>query len=90
MSLRARFTMLLALLGVAVVANLAVAVWSVGLLDREQRWANEQIGRVLQPLHEINRTVWAQAQVVDGPGFGVFAEVVSEGGGPRGGRWRTG
>ncbi len=84
MSLRARFTMLLALLGVAVVANLAVAVWSVGLLDREQRWANEQIGRVLQPLHEINRTVWAQAQVVDGPGFGVFAEVVSEGGDPAG------
>jgi signal transduction histidine kinase len=70
--------MLLALLGLAVVANLAVAVWSVGLLDREQRWANEQIGRVLNPLHEINRTVWAQAQVVGSPGFGVFDEVVAD------------
>ena len=73
MSLRARFRILLSLLGVAVVASLAVAVWSVGLLDREQRWANEQVGLVLSPLHEINRAVWGQAQALGNAGFGVFA-----------------
>lgn len=77
MSLRTRFLLLLALLGLAVVANLGIAVWSVGLLDREQQWANEQIGRFLGPLHRINRAVWAQTQVLGSPGFGYFGEVIA-------------
>ncbi|HZW10099.1 MAG TPA: ATP-binding protein [Phycisphaerales bacterium] len=72
MSLQARFAMLLALLGVAVVANLALSVWSVGLLDREQRWANEQIGTVLGPLHSINRSVWGASELLGSPGIGWF------------------
>jgi signal transduction histidine kinase len=77
MSLRTRFTILLALLGLAVVANLGLAVWSVGLLDRQQSWANEQIGRVLGPLHRINRVVWTQSQVLGKPGFGFYEGVVA-------------
>ena len=76
MTLRARFLLLLTMLGLAVIANLAVAVWSVGLLDRERRWANEQIGLVLLPLHDINRSVWELAQEIGSPGFGVFDDVV--------------
>jgi len=60
MSLQKQFATLLALLGAAVVLNLGISVWSVGLLDREQRWANEQIGTVLGPLHTMNRMVWSQ------------------------------
>lgn len=78
MSLRARFLLLLTLLGVAVVANLAISVWSVGLLDREQRWANEQIGSVLGPLHVINREVWDEAKLLGSPGFGVFDAMGTE------------
>lgn len=70
MSLQARFAVLLALLGVAVVANLAISVWSVGLVDREQRWANEQIGTVLGPLHQINRNVWSASELLGARGIG--------------------
>lgn len=72
MSLLARFAILLALLAAAVIANLAVSVWAVGLLDREQRWANEQIGTVLGPLHRINRGVWSQSRLLGSRGIGWF------------------
>jgi signal transduction histidine kinase len=74
MSLQTQFGLLLALLGAAVVANLAISVWSVGLLDREQRWANEQIGTVLGPLHDINRLAWSQSRLLGQPGIGWFAD----------------
>lgn len=73
MSLQTQFATLLALLGAAVVANLGISVWSVGLLDREQRWANEQIGTVLGPLHQMNREVWLQSSLLGRPGIGWFA-----------------
>ena len=61
MSLHARFLVLLGLLGVAVLASILVTVWSVRLLDREQRRPAEQIGLVLGTLNEVKRTLWDQA-----------------------------
>ncbi|MBK7404797.1 MAG: HAMP domain-containing histidine kinase [Phycisphaerales bacterium] len=54
-------------------ANLAISVWSIGLLDREQRWASEQIGTVLAPLHRLNRAVWSQSRQLGREGFGWFS-----------------
>lgn len=81
MSLKVRFAVLLALLGGAVVANLAISVWSVGLLDREQRWASEQIGTVLGPLHRINRDVWSMGRVLGREGLG-WPDIAGEGSPP--------
>jgi len=61
MSLHARFMLLLGLLGAAVIANIGVTVWSVGLLDREQREPIAQIGSALEILNSTKRTLWEQA-----------------------------
>jgi signal transduction histidine kinase len=61
MSLHARFIVLLAFLGAAVVANIGVTVWSVGLLDREQRRPVQQIGAALLVLNDTKRLLWDQA-----------------------------
>lgn len=61
MSLHQRFLLLLSVLGAAVIANIAVTVWSVGLLDREQRRPVEQIGSVLLVLNDTKRMLWEQA-----------------------------
>ena len=53
--------LLLGLLGAAVVANIGVTVWSVGLLDREQREPISQIGSALEILNSTKRTLWEQA-----------------------------
>ncbi len=68
MSLQRKFALLLVLLGVGVLINIAVAVWSVGLLDREQRWPSEQIGSVLSKLDQVDEALWDQARVL-----GIFA-----------------
>lgn len=61
MSLHTRFLLLLGLLGAAVIANIGVTVWTVGLLDREQRRPIEQIGAALGVLNDTKRILWAQA-----------------------------
>lgn len=53
--------LLLGLLGAAVIANIGVTVWSVGLLDREQREPIAQIGSALEILNSTKRTLWEQA-----------------------------
>lgn len=81
MSLHARFLLLLGLLGAAVIANIGVTVWSVGLLDREQRRPIEQIGSALQVLNQTKRTLWEQAGQV---GFFAPPELASPRGTPTG------
>ena len=61
MSLQRKFGLLLVLLGAGVLVNIAVSVWSVGLLDREQRWPIEQIGSVLGKLNSISSLLWDQS-----------------------------
>ncbi|MDQ7013373.1 MAG: HAMP domain-containing sensor histidine kinase [Planctomycetota bacterium] len=61
MSLHTRFLLLLGLLGAAVIANIGVTVWTVGLLDREQRRPVEQIGSALGVLNDTKRILWDQA-----------------------------
>lgn len=61
MSLHTRFLLLLAMLGAAVLINIGVAVWSVGFVDRQQRWPAEQIASVLGVLNDVKRRLWEQA-----------------------------
>lgn len=55
MSIRAKFSVLLAILGLTLGANVALSVWSIRFLERELAWPLESMQPVLAALHHVKR-----------------------------------
>jgi len=69
MSLRTKFALLLATLGIAVAIMLATALWSFAVLDREMGGSLQSIESVLGGLNRLKRTFEAQAELVGAATF---------------------
>lgn len=61
MTLRAKFFVVLTLLGLTLGANVALSVWSIRFLERELAWPLRSAQPVLSGLHRIKRLGEAQA-----------------------------
>jgi signal transduction histidine kinase len=70
MSLRSKFFIVLALLGVTLGANVVLSVWSIRFLERELAWSMRSSQPVLKGLYDIKRLGELQAQEL---GVGRFA-----------------
>lgn len=55
MSIRAKFSIILALLGLTLSANVVLSVWSIRFLQRELAWPLESMQPVLSALHHVKR-----------------------------------
>ncbi len=55
MSLRAKFFVVLALLGLTLAVNVALSIWSIRFLERELAWPLRSAQPVLSGLHQIKR-----------------------------------
>ncbi|MFG0246383.1 MAG: ATP-binding protein [Phycisphaerales bacterium JB052] len=70
MSLRIKFFVVLALLGLTIAANVALSVWSIRFLERELAWQLRTAQPVLSGMHAIKRL---GEQQIDDLGIGRFA-----------------
>lgn len=66
MSIRAKFSIILALLGLTLCANVSLSVWAIRFLERELAWPLESIQPVLGALHDVKRMGEDSSELIGG------------------------